>query len=171
MCTKLIAKLPAVKTQAKLALQHHLGPFGRRSRQSFFSQRLEEALPEALLYPQLVAPVGSLPLTELFRHLPPGGTRSRHPQDAAEYGAVLMVGAPRGRLVRDERLEPLPLSVDKRRSFGRERGSLRLHAILGWPSSPEGAFGGQSRPSTTGGLLYNRLMEYRDKTALVTLAP
>src|SRR5215208_5743291 len=56
--------------------------FRRRSRQVLFFQRPEETRPETLLYPQLVAPVGGLPLAILLRHLSPRRSGPRHPQNA-----------------------------------------------------------------------------------------
>src|SRR3954464_427393 len=116
----------------KRPLQHHLALFGSRSRQSFLSQRFEDALPEALLQPQLVAPVGSLPLAELLLwHLPPGETRSCHPQDAAEHRPVIVVRPPCWRLVRDERLDYLPLFVGERRcSLGSKHTDLQAGTFL-----------------------------------------
>ncbi len=145
---------PKVFQHPERPLQHQLALFGRRSQQSFLSQRLEDALPKALLQPQLVAPVGGLPLAVLLRHLPPGGTRSRHPQDATEHRAVIVVRSPCWRLVRDERLDYLPLFVGKRRSFRRKHADLRTGAFLGRFFSTQDVPSGSTRLFAAGG---NRL--------------
>jgi hypothetical protein len=89
-------------------------------------------LPQALLYPQLVASVGSLPLTELLGHLPPGGSRPRHPQDAAQDGAVLALSG----------LPVPPLCGGRRGQTSDHSSSVRcasssaIAALLGGPSPP-----------------------------------
>src|SRR5215213_1103107 len=121
----------AGKPGANGSLQHQLALFGRRFQQSFLSQRSEDTLPETLPQPQLVAPVRGLPLAELFRHLSPRRSRPRHPQDASEYGAVVVVGAARWRLGRDERLDYLPLFVGERPSFPRKHTTdLRTDGVF-----------------------------------------
>src|SRR5215208_4410903 len=102
----------------ELPLQHHLGSFGRWSGRCLLSQSLENSLPETLLYPQLLAPVGTLPLAELFGHLPPGGAGTRYPHDPAQHHAVIVVGASRGRLIRQGWVDHLPLFVGERCSLG-----------------------------------------------------
>src|SRR5215217_3224532 len=146
----------AGKPGANGSLQHQLALFGRRFQQSFLSQRSEDTLPETLPQPQLVAPVSSLPIAELFRHLSPRRSRPRHPQDAAEHPAVIMVGPPAGRLVRDERFDYLPLFVGERCSLRGKHTDLRIGAFLGQFFSTEDVPpGGSTRPFAAGG---NRLM-------------
>src|SRR5215216_6835551 len=86
----------------------------------------------------------------------PRRARPRHPQDAPQYGAMVVVGAARWRLVRDERPEHLPLFVGERCcSFGREYADLRSGAFLGRFPSTEDVPGGSSGLFAAGG---NRLV-------------
>ena len=91
---------------------------------------LEDALPEALLHPQLVSSVGGLPFAELLRHLPPGGAGARYPQDAAQHRAVVVVPASCGRPLWDEGLDHLPFCVGKRRFVAGECYGMRSCSIL-----------------------------------------
>jgi hypothetical protein len=93
-------------------------------------------LPQALLYPQLVASVGSLPLTELLGHLPPRGSRPRNPQDAAQDGAVLVEWSACPTPLRwQEGADQRPLLVGEVRLFERDRRALgRPFSAYGVPS-------------------------------------
>jgi hypothetical protein len=117
--------------------------FRGRSRQVLFSQRPQETRPQALLNPQLMAPVGTLPLPILSGHLPPRRSRPRHPQDAAEHSAVVEGwSAYLAALRRQQGTRQRPLLVGEPPPFRRDRRGLEGFLLA--KSLPGGAFRGQA---------------------------
>jgi hypothetical protein len=72
------------------------------------------------------------------------------PKCPVEPRAVIVVGASRGRLMRQERLDHLSLSVGEQCSLGAERRGTRPGAILECWLCAEDAFGGPDSPSGSG---------------------
>ena len=82
-------------------------------------------MPQALIRPELMTPVGTLPLAVLFGHLPPRRSGPGHPQDATEHSAVVeRWSAYLAALRRQQGTHQSPLLVGEVRLFGRDRGDL-----------------------------------------------